>query len=152
GLSGEETELSGNLSLSFPLYKNTRRFLQDLNMDVNLTHIGSRTLERLLYALDPYESNETIMNQRKLLRMGSPRWIRLVIENGALSLSGQVQVKGISMDLPRIERINLADLPLQGRLEPALSGIGVIIDLLEIISSDSIYIGDDGIIRVKSED
>ena len=151
GISGEEAELSGSLSLSFPMYTNARRLLQDLNMDVTLTHIGSRTLERLLYALDPYESNETIVNQRKLLRLGSPRWIRLVIENGALSLSGQVQVKGISMDLPRIERINLADLPLQGRLEPVLSSMGLIIELLEIISSDSIYIGDDGIIRVEGE-
>jgi hypothetical protein len=151
GISGKEAELSGNISISFPLHTDTRRLLQDLNMNINLTHIGSRTLERILYAMDPYESNEAIINQRKLLRMGSPLWIRILIENGNLSLSGQVQVKGMSVDLPSINRINLADLPLQRRLEPILSKMENIIKLLEIISSDSIYIGDDGIIAVQDK-
>jgi hypothetical protein len=146
GAPDENAEISGQFSLSLPLSVNPRRLLQDLGMDLNITHIGPETLELLLYAMDPYESNETIVNQRKLLRMGAPRWINLDIDHGSLSLSGQVQVKGISLDLPRIERLNLTDLPVHKQLEAALSGFGGIIDLLKIISSDSIYLGNDGMI------
>jgi hypothetical protein len=146
GISGKEAELSGRLSLSLPVSQDSRRLFQELSLNVNLTHIGARTLERMLYAMDPYESNETIVQQRKLLTIGSPRWIRLLIENGNLSLSGQLEAKGISIDLPPIERLNLTNLPVHRQLEKRLTAVGALNDLLKIISSDSLYMGDDGII------
>ncbi|MFC1820024.1 hypothetical protein ACFLZG_02930 [Thermodesulfobacteriota bacterium] len=147
GVPDEETELSGQISLRLPLSKDTRQMLQDLLLNVDLTHIGSRALERFLYAMDPYESNEAIVRQRNLLRMGTPRWIKLKIRHGNLSLTGQVEAKGILVDLPRIDRFNLTDLPIHRQLEESLSNLASIIELMKNISADSIYLGNDGIIR-----
>jgi hypothetical protein len=151
GVSGEDAELSGRLSLLLPISQDSRQLLRELSLNVNLTHIGARTLERMLYAMDPYESNETIVQQRKLLGIGAPRWIKLLIENGNLSLSGQLEAKGISLDLPPIERLNLTNLPIHRQLEKRLTGVGALKNLLKIISSDSIYIDNDGIIRAQDE-
>ena len=146
GITGEDAELSGRLSLSLPVSQDSRRLLQELRLNLELTHIGAQTLERMLYAMDPYESNETIVQQRKLLGIGSPKWIKLLIENGSLSLSGQLEAKGISLDLPQIERLNLTNLPVHRQLEARLAVVGALNNLLKMISSDSIYIDDDGII------
>jgi hypothetical protein len=150
-ISGEEAELSGRLSLLLPISQDSRQLLQELSLNLEMTHIGSRTLERLLYAMDPYESNETIVQQRKLLKIGSPRWINLLIDGGNMSLSGQLEAKGISLELPPVERFNLTNLPIHRQLEKSLSGVGGLKDLLHIISGDSIFIYNDGIMRVQDE-
>ncbi|MFC1867643.1 hypothetical protein ACFL0H_05870 [Thermodesulfobacteriota bacterium] len=146
----EEAELSGQLSLRLPLYTNVRQVLRDIRAHVDLTHIGARTLERFLYAMDPYESNEAIVRQRSLLRIGTPRWISLNIEHGNLSLFGQVEAKGITVDLPRIDRFSLTGLPALRQFEKGLSGLGAVIKLLQAVSADSIYLDNDGIIRFNS--
>jgi len=142
-----EAELSGRLSLKLPLSTDPGQLLNDLGMSVDLTQIGARTLERFLYAMDPYESNEGIVQQRNLLRMGTPRWIRLRIRHGSLSLYGEVEAKGIRLDLPPVERINVADLPVRRQMEDALSGLGHIIDMLKKVSADTVCLGPEGEIR-----
>jgi hypothetical protein len=126
--------------------------LHDLRVNVDLTHIGSRALERFLYAMDPHESHETVVQQRNLLRVGSPRWIQLKIQYGNLSMSGELEVKGVRVNFPPIERVNVANLPLHQRLEESLSALGPIVDLLKTISADGILLGPEGAIRFVSWD
>jgi hypothetical protein len=145
--SQEEAELSGRLALSTPIGLDPRQVLRDIEADVNITHIGSRTLERLLYALDPYESNETVVRQRKLLRVGAPRWIRMRVRNGSLSLSGQAEVGGVAVDLPGIERVSVADLPVHNSLETLLSQMGPLLEILKILSAGAIYIDPEGAVQ-----
>jgi len=135
-----DTELSGELSLQLPISEDPDEALNNLSAILRLTHIGSRTLERFLYAMDPYESNETISRQRNILRQGTPRWIDLKIRHGNLSLTGEVQVKGVSVQLPSIERLNVTALPLHRKLEKNLSSLGPVVNALKTLSADAIII------------
>jgi hypothetical protein len=146
----DHVDLSGQLSLQIPLTTDPTQFLYGARLTLRLTHIGSRTFERFLYALDPYESNEGIVKQRELLRVGTPLWITLQVRYGNLSLSGEVEVKGVRMRLPRIERFNIAGLPIHARLEDSLSALGPLMNVLKTISADGIILGKDGAIRMMS--
>jgi len=143
-------DLSGQISLRVPLTSNPEQLLYGTRLTLRLTHIGYRTFERFLYALDPYESNEGIVKQRELLRMGTPLWITLAVRYGNLSLSGEVLVKGVRIRLPRIERFNMAGLPIHARLETSLSALGPLVELLKTISADGIIVKKDGTIRLVS--
>jgi hypothetical protein len=101
----EEAEVSGMLSAALPLSTSMDRLLQDVEFGLEITRIGSRALDRMLYALDPYESNESIVQQRKLLRMGPVKWVAASVKDGMLSASGQVEAKGVKLELPRLERL-----------------------------------------------
>ncbi len=146
----DDADLSGALSLELPLVIDPADLLYHTRLTLRLTHIGSQTFERFLYALDPYESNEGIVKQREFLRMGTPVWIALQIGYGNLSLAGEVKVKGVRMELPRIERFNIAGLPIQKRLRQALSALGPILNALQTLSADDIILSEDGAIRFLS--
>jgi len=146
-----DTELSGELSLQLPISEDPDQALNNLSATLRLTHIGSRTLERFLYAIDPYESNETISRQRNILRQGIPRWIDLEIRHGNLSLTGEVAVKGMSVQLPPIERFNVTALPLRRRLKKNLSSLGPAVDALKTLSADVILM-EGGRMRFMSSD
>ncbi|MBW2284790.1 MAG: hypothetical protein JRF65_09350, partial [Deltaproteobacteria bacterium] len=137
-LSPEEAELSGSLRAHIPLSENAQRVLEGLQLNVNLSHIGSKALERFLYALDPQEGNESIVRQRELLRIGTPRWIALDIRYGALSLTGEIEAKGVRLDLPQIQRLNIANLPLQRDLERYVTRLGPVLETLRVLSADTI--------------
>ena len=114
---------------------------------VHVGHIGTRTLERLLYALDPTESNEAIVKQRDLLRMGTPRWLLLEIRYGNLSVTGEVEAKGVRATLPKIERLSLAGLPIYKRLEGVFRGMGQVIDLLNVLNANTLILEPGGAVR-----
>ncbi len=104
----EDATLAGQLEIAFPLVPSLRRLIENLRASLQFTHIGSNALRRILFIMDPYESNETIVSQRRLLRSGRPRWIDLNIRNGILSLDGEVVVKGVPVRIPHLERLNMA--------------------------------------------
>ena len=104
----------------------------------DITKVGPRTLERFLYALDPDEQNESIVQQRRLMGIGYPRLVRLGLAYGNLSLSGEVEVKGFRLDLPRIDRLPVANLPIRAQLAKALAPIRALIKTLDAVSAGSI--------------
>jgi hypothetical protein len=140
----EEAEVSGMLSAALPLSTSMDRLLQDVEFGLEITRIGSRALERMLYAVDPYESNESIVQQRKLLRMGSVKWVAASVKDGMLSASGQVDVKGVKLELPRLERLNVASLPGLGGFEKRLAVIGPMIKILNVLSANTVTLERDG--------
>jgi hypothetical protein len=148
----DNADLSGQLSLQFPLTTDPAQLLYGARFTMRLTQIGAQTFERFLYALDPSESNESITKQRDLLRMGTPLWITLQVRYGNLSLSGEVEVKGVRISLPRIERLNISALPIHALLGDRLSAITPIVKLLKNISADGIILEKDGTFRMISSD
>jgi len=135
-----KANISGSLYANFPITDQLQTMLENMSITVNFTSIGSRALERLLYALDPYESNEAIVSQRLLLKTGSPKKIRLDIKDGFLSLRGEVSIKGIDIDMPAIRRLNIAQVPGLERFEEKLAGILPIINILQKMSAEHIVI------------
>ncbi len=141
---GEDTRISGQLSLEMPMDPNTRTVMNNVDAVFRLTHIGPRTLERLLYAMDPHENNESIVKQRALLRKGTPRWIEVAIRHGNLSLTGDVTVGGSTIHLPPIKRLNVTALPIQKRIQNLANTMVPLVKGLKILSADTLRVDQGG--------
>ena len=123
----------------------------NLNAVFRLTHIGARTLERVLYAMDPHENNERIVQQRALLKKGTPRWIEVVIRSGNLSLTGEVVVAGSNIRLPAIKRLNMASLPIQKQIQNLAGRLVPLIEGLKILSADTLRVEQGGAIYFSED-
>jgi len=135
----KDTEVSGQFYANLPITTNLSGFLNGIEMDVLFTHIGPLALEQLLYSLDPTESNEKIVSQRKLVKKGFPRWIRLTIMDGSLSLEGVVSAQGVDVDIPHLQRVNIAGLPGLDPLEEGLLKLTPLVKLLRMMSANTIW-------------
>ncbi len=138
----EDTEVSGNVNLYLPITDDIDTFLEKMENHLMFTHIGSRALERLLYAMDPCESNEAIVSQRRLLKKGSPKWMELKIKDGSLSMRGELTIEGVDVKIPRLERLNITKLPGIDKYGGYLAGLKPVVKILGIASSNVIEIGD----------
>jgi hypothetical protein len=147
-----ESSISGEFSLSAPLLAEQRPLLEGLTLSARLRSIGAKSLDRALASLDPYERNEAIMAQRKLLRRGQLQGIVVEVADGALALTGAVKVKGASIALPKIDRLRLAELSLNKELAPVLTAISAARPPLEFIRADTIDIDAQGEISLRKED
>lgn len=147
-----ESSISGEFSLSLPLLVEERPLLEGLTLSVSLRRIGAKTFDRILAKLDPYERNEAIISQRKLLRLGQLQGIEVKVADGALALTGEVKVKGVSIALPKIDRLRLAELSLHQELAPTLKAISAAHNPLEFARADTINIGAQGEISLRKEE
>ena len=107
---GNDSEINGQLFTIFPITSHFQEVLNGLDFRLRFSHIGRLALERLLYALDPYENNEVIISQRKLLKTGSPIWIELIVRDGNLSLTGKLSVGGLIINLPPLKRFTVTGI------------------------------------------
>jgi len=146
-----DAEVSGQLSLSFPLRTELKPLLQETQLDIQFTHIGHRAVERMLYALDPYESNEAIVSQRELFRKGIPRRIAIAVKDGNLSLSGEIEAKGILLEIPRLERLNIANISGIDKLGEYLIHLKAIAEILKITSANVLKIKENGTITMDRD-
>ena len=133
-----DTEVSGKMRIRVPVTPDMDTLVSGLDVDIYFSHIGRRSLERLLYALDPKESNAQIVSQRKLLKQGTPKWIRLTIADGALSLEGQITILNMDKEIPPISRLNIANLSMIKDYAPMLADVAGIIDILNTLSASAI--------------
>ncbi len=135
----QDTEISGQLNIFLPVSTQLSTFLENVRVDLFFSHIGIRALERFFYALDPYENNEVIVTQRRILKTGSPRFIRMDVKDGSLSITGEIDVKGTTLQIP-LEPINITNLSSFNKLEGALDILTPVIEILRIASSDTIQL------------
>ncbi len=136
--AGDQAEASGRVTVSLPLTPDPEELLRRLVLRVDITKIGPRTLERVLYALDPDEQNEAIVQQRRLMDMGHPRHLRVAASYGNLSVTGAVEIKGFRLDLPPVDRLPIANLPLRDKLAMPLAAVPGFIRLLDAASGTHI--------------
>jgi len=134
------SEISGSLFADIPLTPNMDRMLENAQIRINLRQIGVRALERLLYSLDPYETNEAIVRQRRLLQNSTPRRIEIAIKDGFLSLKGEVEVRSIKLAIPPLQRLNIAAIPGIKAYESRLAVIRTIIRALDLAASERLYV------------
>jgi translocation and assembly module TamB len=140
----QDTAVTGELSLDAPLVTGQRALVEGVRMQLNLRKIGADTLERALFGLDPYERNEQIVAQRKLLRQGTLKRLHAGTLDGSFSFDGDVVVRGVNVALPRVERIRLAELPIQKELAKTVAGVASARKLLDLLRADTLSIGPKG--------
>jgi len=139
-----DTALSGEASFEAPLATRERELLEGLRLRLSLRRIGADTLERALFGLDPYERNEQLVAQRKMLRHGSLKRLSATALDGAFSLEGAVEVRGVIVELPRVERIRLAEMSMRKEITRVAAGVARLRGLLELLRADALLIGPKG--------
>lgn len=144
GSDDPRAEIRGMVYADIPITHQMPVLLENMAISIEFTKIGSRAIERLLYALDPNESNEAVMAQRRILRNGSPKWIRMDIRDGLLSIRGEVTVRNINIALPVIQRFNIARLPGIEKYAPAAAPLETIALLLGRLSAETLAVSSDG--------
>ena len=152
GAIAGESSISGEGFLRVPLLEKQRPLLEGMSLSTRLRQIGAKSFDRVLATLDPYERNEAIQAQRKLLRHGQLQGIEVLAADGALAVSGAVNVQGVAIALPRIDRLRLAELPLDKELAPVLTAISTARPPLEFLRADTIVIDAQGEISLRKEE
>ncbi|MEI6206615.1 MAG: hypothetical protein WCP20_07530 [Desulfuromonadales bacterium] len=144
----QDTEITGEASIDAPLVMGQRELLEGIRMRLNLRKIGADTLERALFGLDPFERNEQLVAQRKMLRQGKLKGLRAGTLDGAFSLDGEIQVKGVDLALPQVERIRLADLPIRKQMAGIVTGVASLRNVLDLVRADTLVVGPQGKIEL----
>ncbi len=144
-----DAEITGEVSLTAPLTPEQRELFEQLRLALNLRKIGANTIERALFSLDPYERNEQLVNQRKMLRLGRLMGLRANAVDGAFSMEGEVQIKGVAVDLPKVERLRISELPLRQELARNRGGILALRRVLDLVRADTLVVGPKGELSLK---
>ena len=146
---GEEGELTGELTFSAPLATEQRALLEGVRLNLNLRRFSSRILERALFAIDPYQRNEKVVAQRKSLRLADLKGLRVSAVDGALDCEGELLVKGVGVEIPKIERLRLSELPIRSELARVVAGITSSRALLDLVRADTLVVGPKGGVSLK---
>ena len=146
---GEEGELTGELAFSAPLATEQRALLEGVRLNLNLRRFSSRILERALFAIDPYQRNEKVVAQRKSLRLADLKGLRVTAVDGALDCEGELLVKGVGVEIPKIERLRLSELPIRSELARVVAGITSSRALLDLVRADTLVVGPKGGLSLK---
>ena len=149
GAVDQDAEITGEMSLSAPLTAEQRELFEQLRLALNIRKIGSNTIERALFSLDPYERNEQLVAQRKMLRLGSLKGLRATAVDGAFSMEGEARIKGVSVDLPKVDRLRISELPLRQELTRSRGGVTALRGLLDLVRADTLVVGPKGELSLK---
>lgn len=147
--TGRDAEITGEMSLSAPLTPEQRELFEQLRLSLNVRKIGADTLERALFSLDPYERNEQVVAQRKMLRLGRLLGLRANAVDGAFSMEGEAQIKGVVVELPKVERLRISELPMRQELAKNRQAIMALRTLLDLVRADTLVVGPKGELSLK---
>jgi hypothetical protein len=145
----QDAEITGEMNLAAPLTAEQRELFEQLRLAANVRKIGANTLERALFSLDPYERNEQVVAQRKMLRLGSLKGLRATAVDGAFSMEGEAQVKGVALELPKVERLRISELPLRQELIKNKAAITALRSTLDLVRADTLVVGTKGELSLK---
>lgn len=144
-----DAEITGEMSLTAPLTADQRELFEQLRLAVNVRKIGANTLERALFSLDPYERNEQVVAQRKMLRLGGLKGLRANAVDGAFSMEGEAYIKGVAIDIPKVERMRISELPQRQELVKNRAAITALRGVLDLVRADTLVVGPKGELSLK---
>lgn len=147
--SDQDAEITGEMSLTAPLTAEQRELFEQLRLAVNVRKIGANTIERALFSLDPYERNEQVVAQRKMLKLGGLKGLRAYAVDGAFSMEGEAHIKGVAVDLPKVERLRISELPLRQELVKNRKTVAALRGFLDLVRADTLVIGPKGELSLK---
>jgi hypothetical protein len=142
--AARDAEITGEVSLTAPLTPEQRELSEQLRLNLNLRRIGADTLERALFTLDPFERNEQIVALRNMLRLGTLKGLRATAVDGSFGMEGELLVKGVAINLPRVERLRISEFPLRQELSKNRATILAVRRLLDQLRADTLVVGSHG--------
>jgi hypothetical protein len=145
----QDAEITGEMNLTAPLTPEQRELFEQLRLALNIRKIGSNTLERALFSLDPYERNEQLVAQRKMLRLGRLKGLRATAVDGAFSMEGEAVIKGVAVQLPNVDRVRISELPQRQELVKNREKIMALRGFLDLVRADTLVVGPKGELSLK---
>ncbi len=145
----QDAEMTGELNFSAPLTPEQRELFEQLRLTINLRKIGADTLEKALFSLDPYERNEQMVAQRKMLRQGNLKGLRATAVDGAFNVEGEASIKGVAIELPKVDRVRIPELLLRQELVKYREKIMSLRGFLDLVRADTLVVGSEGELSLK---
>jgi hypothetical protein len=101
---GPESEMNADMHMSFAFAPRRR----DVAFNMNVTKIGSKTLDRFLQLLDPEEKNDSLQRTRGQLKFVSidnvAMWVRYENLNMNIDVTTFMRIPFTNIGFPNIER------------------------------------------------
>lgn len=147
GLTGKDSQIDGRQSFKMVLGKNSASVgLDQIDAEIEITHIGAETLDRLLLSIDPEESKPAIADIRSKLKLASPHRALITIKNGNLGVQAWLKNKllGGIIKAPELKRVPLSSLQEFEQISKALEGLKNIQNLLKYISAQGVEFDKEG--------
>lgn len=145
----KDAEITGEMTLAAPLTPEQRELFEQLRMAVHVRKIGADTIERALFSLDPYERNEQVVGQRKMLRLGGLKSLRATAVDGAFGMEGEAHIKGVVVELPKVERMRISELPMRQELVQNRKNIISLRNALDLVRADTLLIDPKGKVTIE---
>ncbi len=116
--------------------------LSRLTCQINITHIGKESLDRLLVFLDPEGSNPTLSNARAQLQLANPSHVRIDIARGQLNL--HIEFQGSLIPTFTLNRIPIAKMKHIEKLTAAIPTWKTLVPLLDMIGAETYSFSPEG--------
>lgn len=149
GVSDEEAKVNGNAAVTVVLSGERSAHaspLDDIEVRLFITKIGSRALDQFLLSLDPKEENPSIVNLRGQLALARPKRVSLVLKRGLANLDVELEglVASIGYTRQEIPYVPVGKILQDEKIREALGGLTKVQLLLAKLTSTNLYLGDDG--------
>ena len=144
-----DSKISGNAELIIsvsPETKTTYFKLDQIETNLNITHIGDDTLDQLLIYFDPTESNPSIANLKDKLRLAKPIRINIKLKNKRLSMFVRLKThltESGFLDIQALNRIPVQRLKQFSLIEENLQKISPFLKIIKILTSNHIKLSKD---------
>jgi hypothetical protein len=64
-------------------------------------------------------------------------------------MEGEATIKGVTVDLPKVERLRISELPLRKELAKQSTAIAALRGVLDLVRADTLVIGPKGDLSLK---
>lgn len=149
GKKETDSKINGNAELIIavsPGTKTTDFKLDQIETNLNITHIGDNALDQLLTFFDPSESNPSIANLKDKLRLAKPIRINIKLKNKRLSMFVRLKThltESGFLDIQALNRIPVQRLKQFSLIEENLKTISPFLKIIKIWTSNYIKLSKD---------
>jgi hypothetical protein len=148
GLGEADARVSGNAEITLTVRERTYAAdsvpLDDIDVRLFITRVGSAALDRLLLSFDPNAANPGLVSLRGKLKLARPKRVSVVLKRGLADVD--VEFEGLAaqfVERQSVRYIPVATLLQQESLRKALSGLSSLQGLLQKLSASTLVIEDD---------
>ncbi len=142
-----DAKVDGNLQIELKIKTGAEGqpvSLDQLNINIAITRIGSQTLDQLLLFLDPEESKPAIMDTRAKLKLAAPHQVQISLKNGNLNV--EVWLKSDLLGIfkaPELKRVPVAALKRFNTIHEHLQSLKDLQQISNYLSARGLQFEDD---------
>jgi hypothetical protein len=145
-----DSQVDGNLQIILKINTGSEDqpvSLDQLNVKIAITRIGSKTLDRLLLFIDPDESKPAIMDTRAKLKLATPHRVVINLENGNLNVEAWLKSSLLGIvKAPELKRVPVAALKSFNAIHKHLQALKNLQQISNYLSAQGIQFKDEKMI------